>query len=139
MRRLPGVTPRTILYRTLSTLLAMSACLVTVAPARASGEQNIVTQGSTYVPGDDDTGASLVLVQGHDLTYTNLDLFAAHSVTSDLTQNDPNSTPIFDSGPASFRRSVAVTGIAALTPGRYHFHCSIHGSTMQGSLLVVGA
>ena len=122
--------------RALFLFVVLVALLLGSFGSMAATASNIATVGSRYVPGDDSTKPiTLVIVQGSDVTYTNLDPVAAHSVTAD--QVDPlTNLPLFDSSPLSFRGSALVRGTAALSPGTYGFHCAVH-QIMHGSLTVV--
>lgn len=126
------------LTRFLTVFLAALFFASVISPVPAEPLGIVLTVGSRYVPGDDSDGTPLVVLQGSSLTYTNYDAFAGHSVTSDTRLPDEFSTPIFDSGVISFRSSAPVAGIAALAPGTYGFHCSIHEDNMHGTLTVVG-
>ena len=116
---------------------AAFALLVPVSPATAEQGVVVITSGSRYLPGDDDLAPmSLVVPTGVSLDYTNLDISAAHSVTSDRT--DVFGVPLFDSDVISFRASTAVNGVEDLPVGTYGFHCSIHQGGMHGTITVVG-
>lgn len=111
------------------------------APVRAATTGVIIVQGSTYVPGDS-TGLVTVPAthaRGNDLAFKNLDPLNAHSVTSEGYVPGTNDTVrLFDSGTRDYREVSAITGVAALLPGRYDFFCRIHGTGMRGVLDVIG-
>ena len=84
-------------------------------------------------PGGNATGGYLtprmVVTQGGSVTFANADA-QTHNVVSD--------TGLFQAAVAGTGTTKPVEGVAALAPGDYPFHCSIHPN-MHGVLTVVGA
>ncbi|MEO7803910.1 MAG: hypothetical protein ABIS18_05785 [Actinomycetota bacterium] len=115
--------------------IASLFCFLDMTAATADPGGVIVTQGSRYLPGDAEFSPSTAIVRmDADLTYLNLDVGAAHSITSD--EYVDVSTPLFDSGPKNFRQSGPVVWQAPQQARSYGFHCSTH-SGMRGTLTVV--
>lgn len=122
--------------------LFITALAVTAPEAKADEPVQVVVSRSTYLPGDDELGganaATLYAPQGLGLTLTNLDAFAAHSLTSDAIVDPLTGARLFESGILNLRDSRPVLGTAALQPGTYRFHCSVHEDNMRGTLVVLG-
>lgn len=107
-----------------------------LAPVRADAGSAIVVNRSEYFPGDDRLGP-VVLPQGHELLFQNLDIASfgsTHSVTSDEVL--PDGTPRFDSTVIQAKQSVTLD-LSGLPAGTYGFHCSVHSDVMHGTLIVV--
>lgn len=128
------------------------AALVAVAALgpRSSGalvEGQVVAASTAYYPGDDaispvvggQARTLLILPQGSELTFTNLDSVNSHSLTSDTYDETGPYGYLFDSGPTlvNFRVSTVVEGVSALAPGLYPFHCRQVGHGMRGYLQIV--
>ena|SRR5687767_3029590 len=111
------------------------ALLLAPSPARGSDAVQVTTSRSTFLPGDDEIGAPLVIPQGVGITLTNTDAFAAHALTSDATV--AGGGRLFESGVLNFRASAPVSGVTSLPPGTYGFHCSVHEDNMHGHLVVL--
>ena len=118
-------------------LSCLALCLLASAvPARADAGATIVVNRSEYFPGDDRLGPVL-LPQGHDLLFQNLDIASfgsTHSVTSDDLNAD--GTNLFDSTVIQAKQSVTLD-LSALPAGTYGFHCAVHSDVMHGTLIVV--
>jgi plastocyanin len=132
---------RRIPFALFITALAIAAPEANAEPT--TDPVQVVTHRSTYMPGDDElsaNGAAVTLYapQGYGLTVTNLDAFAAHSLTSDTIVNPLTGARLFESGMLNLRDSRPVLGTAALPPGTYRFHCSVHEDNMRGTLVVLG-
>lgn len=132
---------RRIPFALFITALAIAAPEAQADPA--ADPVHVVTHRSTYLPGDEELSAdpavaTLYAPQGLGLTVTNLDAFAAHSLTSDTIVNPLTGARLFESGILNLRDSRPVPGTAALQPGTYRFHCSVHEDNMRGTLVVLG-
>ena len=115
--------------------LVLAAVLLSPPHARGTHVIQVTTSRSTFVPGDDETRAPLVVPQGVGITLTNTDAFAAHALTSDATV--AGGGRLFESGVLNFRGSAPVVGVTSLPPGTYGFHCSVHEDNMHGQLVVL--
>lgn len=131
---------RTRLGSARTAVAAAIAGLVAVAAAWApspavAADLVVVTHRSTFLPGDDETNAPLVIPAGTGITVHNLDAFAAHAMTSDALL--PDGERLFYGPSLNFRDSGPVAGVADLPPGTYGFHCSVHEDNMHGTLVVL--
>lgn len=100
---------------------------------------HVLIDRSTYLPGDEELGATtLYMFQGDALTVTNLETVAAHSLTSDRYIDQATGVRLFDSEVLEVRVPTPVQGVEALAPGSYRFHCSVHDYNMRGTLVVLG-
>lgn len=119
-------------------LICAGISLVVTVPAAATAapDSAVVTVGSRYLPGDSTSPLAVIVLEGGGLTYTNFDLVEDHSVTSD--DLDALGNHLFDSPRLRTRQSASVVGVAALTEGKYGFHCSIHEG-MRGTIQVIGS
>lgn len=122
-----------------ATVLA-AASIVPAGAARALPDPTaaqVVTVLNHYAPGDTELALpTLVVLAGTRLEYTNLDALAAHDVTDEGCRT-PGDACLFRS--PSIGRSdgtVEVAGVAELGPGTYEFYCTVHPSTMFGTLIV---
>lgn len=115
--------------------IPLLVALAMAGGARAVPGGVILTQGSTFLPGDSGLpGAQpVVIAKGSDLVYTNVDQIG-HSVTS--VDKKKNGLPIFDSGVKGTLDSGNVVGVEKLDPGDYDFFCTVHPA-MKGVLRVV--
>lgn len=90
-----------------------------------------------------DSGASLggfstptiELAKGGTLTVINFDN-TRHSVTAD--DHDANGNALF-SAVVNPGETASVSGVGALAPGTYRFHCIFHAATMRGTLTISGS
>ena len=80
----------------------------------------------------------MILSGGSSLTFGNLDLNDQHDLTHDneSDRHHPSSKPLFGSGYTNPQQTNQVSGVAALQPGQYPFECSLHPSTMMGTLVI---
>ena len=121
--------------------LAAATSFAPAAPAQADSTTDpvqVVTSRSTYLPGDEELGPpTLHVPQGVGVTVTNLDAFAAHSITSDAVVDPVTGARLFESGILNLRDTAVVQGVAQLAPGTYTFHCSVHEDNMRGTLVVL--
>jgi plastocyanin len=78
-----------------------------------------------------------ILSRGSSLTFGNFDLNDQHDMTHDIDADRfHGSTPLFGSGYTNPQQASPVNGVAALQPGQYPFKCTLHPSTMQGTLVI---
>jgi plastocyanin len=98
----------------------------------------VVTSGSSYYPGDTEAVVSppLVILQGSDLVFTNLDPVFDHAVTSFDFKPDSWDERLFETEPLGFRQEAVVVGVSQLAKGRYRFFCWVH-TNMRGAFDVV--
>src|SRR6266516_1007551 len=118
--RFRGDAPR--LVRSIVAVLAAFGCLGTADAGAA--EQHAYAVAMNYAT------ATITMGQGDKLTFTNLDNIAKHN----LVDHDGH----FGSDLLGSGESGPVRGVDKLTPGTYHFHCSLH-SWMEGVLQVTPA
>ena len=78
-----------------------------------------------------------VVPTGGTASLTNLDSTVMHNVVA--KDKGPDNKPLFRSAFASGTQTVPIAGVENLAAGSYAFVCSIHESTMTGTLQVVGA
>lgn len=97
----------------------------------------VVTLGNQFIPGDDAFGTgTLRVLEGGRLQYTNLDLLASHDVVHEGCR-EVGDECLFAS--PTVRRAdgtVEVIGVSDLDAGSYPFYCSVHPTTMFGTLIV---
>ena len=124
-------------------ILALVALVVAAAsltaPARAEDDITfrVTTSRSTYLPGDDELGTpTLVITQGSPLELVNVDIYAAHGISSDEIVPATGKRLFETADIVNFRGSKLVNGVAALPAGEYPFHCPIHEDNMHGLLVV---
>jgi plastocyanin len=111
--------------RRLAALLAATLAAA-VAPITAHAtDQVVAAAANTFLP------SSISVGKGSGLTFVNTDA-APHNVVADATK--PGG-PLFASTTVTTGQSATVDGVAALKPGTYTFHCSVHPQ-MHGSLAV---
>lgn len=72
--------------------------------------------------------------QGETETFVNPPNSSFHDVTS--TQNGSDGKPLFASDAIGADNTVPVKGTQYLTAGSYKFYCTIHGPSMNGTLVV---
>jgi plastocyanin len=121
--------------RKLILLLLLAASVAAGGPARAAPGAVVLAQNFTFVPGQSGSALTLQITRGFDLEFANAEIFLApHSVTSDRT--NASGVALFDSGIKSAGGQGLVAGVAALAPGSYGFHCTVHFLTMKGTLVV---
>jgi plastocyanin len=113
------------------TPLIVVALIALAAPTAAGAAQ--ITAGPSPVTYQN---PNIEIDAGEAITLTNLDLTAAHDVTS--IDVGPGATPLFASETIGFAASAPVNGAEALDPGTYDFLCSVH-TFMTGSIKVRGA
>lgn len=122
-------------------MTALSTAPGAVQADPATEPVQVLVHQSQYLPGDDRLGApvsTLYVPQGYGITVTNLEAVAAHSLTSDVIVDPLTGARLFDSGILNYRQPTSVQGVAALAPGTYRFHCSVHDYNMRGELVVLG-
>ena len=112
------------LFLLLPAALLLSACSLFPSAATTStstpiADSTIVIQDMAFSP------SSLTVSPGATVSVTNKDL-TGHTVTTDDKS--------FDSGFIS--NGQTITFVAPTTPGSYRFHCSVHTTTMTGTLIV---
>jgi plastocyanin len=71
---------------------------------------------------------------GGTLAFRNNTVGVPHSVVGD--GSGPDGKALFASPTFSGAGTKAVGGVQYLSPGTYHFHCSVHPTTMKGTLTV---
>jgi glucose/arabinose dehydrogenase len=104
---------------------------LTLIPAPVSAaDATVTTSGMAFVPDE------LTINRGDGLIHHNADAFD-HNVTSVDTGID--GTPLFSGDTIGPGQTTRVEGVEELAPGSYEFYCSIHSSTMRGTLTVEGA
>ena len=109
--------------RRLLPLLIVTLLPLAAAPAEAA-EQKAYAAGLMYLT------PLVVAGQGDSLSFGNYDPLAQHDLDSD--RPGQFSSPLIGNG-----QSTRVSGVEALPPGNYGFHCSLH-AWMKGSLTVAG-
>ncbi|HEV7887569.1 MAG TPA: cupredoxin domain-containing protein [Acidimicrobiales bacterium] len=117
---------------------AALAAVPAAVPAQADDPAvfQVVVSRSTFLPGDDELGATTLYVSsGQTLTLTNLDAFAAHGLSSDAIVAETGER-LFESGVLNLRDSALVRGVQSLPAGSYPFHCPVHEDNMHGVLVV---
>jgi plastocyanin len=92
----------------------------TPPPGGGSTGNTISINGMTFSP------ASKTVAKGTGVKWVNNDAYSAHTVTSD-------DGVTFDSGNIASGASYSYT---AITAGTFNYHCTIHGTTMAGTLIV---
>jgi plastocyanin len=118
-------------------LLGLACGLVLVASGLALGANDTVTASSST---GSYTGMSNTpsIPGGGTLDFRNTSAATSHSVTASLS--GPDGRPLFDSGVFAGHGGTTrlVKGVQYLAPGSYKFHCTIHPTTMKGTLTVPG-
>jgi plastocyanin/glucose/arabinose dehydrogenase len=114
---------KTKLMAIIGAVLVLGA--VSAAPGRAESTTTVTTVAFTFVP------PVVSIAPGDHVQLTNADI-APHDVTSDTPGQFQSATVQPGGAPA------AVTGVEALAPGTYAFHCSFH-PFMHGTLNVGAA
>lgn len=76
---------------------------------------------------------TVYVAPGSSVTFANGD-FVGHQIVSQAV--DGLGSPIFSSPLTGSGSTSAVQGVSSLAPGTYSFYCSIHPSTMTGTLVV---
>jgi plastocyanin len=104
---------------------ALLAASASVAPHADATDQAVAAVANQFVP------ANISVSKGSALTFVNTDV-APHNVVADATRRGG---PLFGSTTVTTGQQATVTGVAALRPGTYTFHCSVHPQ-MHGSLAV---
>lgn len=126
------------------------AAIDTIVITHVGGEDS---NNTDYLPGTDALGVPAILIAGQTLQYRNMntglphDLMATTCVTATGSYEATNGggacqdggARLFASDVVGFNMQTPVVGSNLLAPGSYGFYCSVHGSAMAGSLLVVGA
>lgn len=124
--------------------VAFAAATIAVRPTLAQQDHALVIAAFTYVPGQAgvfgqarQAAVPVIVDRGDTVTATNLDQGAAigpHTITAD--QVDPaTNVPVFDTRLIGFMESATVSGVQALPPGTYPFHCKVH-LFMRGVLVI---
>lgn len=103
-------------------VLALPAVAHASATIRAEPSNRYATTEVTIAPGE-------------SVTFQNADA-VKHDVTS--RQSKADGKPLFASEIQDGGQSGEVAGTADLQPGQYEFYCSLHASSMKGTLTVTG-
>jgi plastocyanin len=107
--------------------------LVALGATQALGASEPITTSTTCCSYGK---ASFTIDQGTVATFDNLDPGSSqHDVTA--AKNGKGNQPLFRSATINAGQT-PVTGTDRLTPGTYHFFCSVHPTEMSGNLVVIG-
>jgi plastocyanin len=108
---------------------ALAFALLGVAPAQAD-QQIIAAPVNRFV------NTEVALAPGERLTFASQDALAPHNVTS--RDNGADGLPLFSSATIGGGDTAPVNGTDKLELGAYAFFCTIHPTTMNGTLTVRG-
>jgi glucose/arabinose dehydrogenase len=113
-----------------STIAVTAALLVAaVLPTGATAaDHTITTPTQAFVPGE------VVIAQGDGLVHVSTDVLAPHDVTSVAYR--PDGERLFVGDTISAGENTRVEGVEDLAPGAYDFFCTVHPTTMTGTLTV---
>ena len=113
-------------------IFALTTALVAaLAPGPVvAADSAITTVALTFVPQDP------VVLRGDGLVYRNLDALD-HNVVA--VGRSADGQPLFASATISSGQESRVGGVEVLPAGSYDFVCTLHASTMKGTLTVEGA
>jgi plastocyanin len=118
-------------FRLIAGLAAAGALLAGASASPASAADTITAQDNFFGP-----PTTFAMSQGENPTLQNNGA-SQHNVTA--TQAGPDGGALFRSATIGGGASTAVNGTQYLTSGSYPFLCTIHGSSMSGTLNVSGA
>jgi plastocyanin len=108
---------------------ALAFALLAVAPAQAD-QQIVAAPVNRYV------ATEITIAPGERLTFSSQDALAPHNVTS--RDNGDDGRPLFSSATIGGGDAAPVNGTDKLGAGSYAFFCTIHPTTMNGTLTVAG-
>jgi plastocyanin len=108
---------------------ALAFALLGVAPALAD-QQIIAAPVNRFV------NTEVTIAPGERLTFASQDVLAPHNVTA--RDNGADGRPLFSSATIGGGDTAPVMGTDTLEPGAYAFFCTVHPTTMNGTLTVGG-
>jgi plastocyanin len=108
-------------------VLVIVAALALGATMAWAGSPNIIATDNEY------NLATYEIPEGQQATFNNMGL-STHTATAD--DNGPDGKPLFRTGNRAGGQSGTTNGSQFLATGSYDFHCSLHPSEMQATLVV---